>query len=97
MATKTNGRQGVVQNSSYGSRVTSSNLSSGFNVGNQSGESWGYVIAIIMLAVIFVIALPVLGFMYMDIKKESMLVESNVRKIEKLKKELEREKDKREE
>lgn len=66
-------------------------------MGNQSGESWGYVIAIIMLAVIFVIALPVLGFMYMDIKKESMLVESNVRKIEKLKKELEREKDKREE
>ena len=55
------------------------------------------MIAIIMLAVIFVIALPVLGFMYMDIKKESMLVESNVRKIEKLKKELEREKDKREE
>lgn len=66
-------------------------------MGNQSDESWGYVIAIIVLAVIFVIALPIMGFMYMDIKKESMLIESNVRKIEKLKKEIEREKDKKEE
>jgi len=66
-------------------------------VGNRSDDTWGYVIAIICLAVIFVIALPVLGFMYMDMKTERMLMESNVRKIEKLKKEFELEKERKNE
>jgi hypothetical protein len=66
-------------------------------VGNRSDDTWGYVIAIICLAVIFVIAIPVLGFMYMDMKTERMLMESNVRKIEKLKKEFELEKERKNE
>lgn len=66
-------------------------------MGNRSDDTWGYVIAIICLAVIFVIALPVLGFMYMDMKTERMLMESNVRKIEKLKKEFELEKERKNE
>lgn len=66
-------------------------------MGNRSDDTWGYVIAIICLAVIFVIAIPVLGFMYMDMKTERMLMESNVRKIEKLKKEFELEKERKNE
>ena len=58
-------------------------------MGNKSDDTWGYVVAIICLAIIFVIALPVLGFMYMDMRTERIIMESNVRKIEKLKKDAE--------
>jgi len=38
--------------------------------------------------------IPVLGFMYMDIRQERILMESNIKRIEKLKKEVEAEKEK---
>jgi len=66
-------------------------------VGNKSSESWGYVIAIIVLALLFVLILPVIGIMYMDIHQERILISNDLKRIEKLKKELEREKEKREE
>ena len=66
-------------------------------MGNRSDDTWGYVVAIICLAIIFVIALPVLGFMYMDMRTERIIMESNVRKIEKLKKEFELEKERKNE
>jgi len=63
-------------------------------LGNKPHEQWGYIIAIMVLAVIFLILLPVMAFLYMDIRTERMLIESNVRKIEKLKKEIESEREK---
>lgn len=66
-------------------------------MGNKSSESWGYVIAIIVLALLFVLILPVIGIMYMDIHQERILISNDLKRIEKLKKELEREKEKREE
>lgn len=66
-------------------------------MGNKSSESWGYVITIIILALLFVLVLPVIGFIYMDIHQERILIANDLKRIEKLKKELEREKEKREE
>ena len=66
-------------------------------MGTSSSESWAYVLIIVILALLFVLIIPVLGFMYMDIRQERILMESNIKRIEKLKKELEREKEKREE
>ena len=66
-------------------------------MGNKSNESWWYVITIIILALLFVLILPVIGIMYMDIHQERILISNDLKRIEKLKKELEREKEKREE
>lgn len=66
-------------------------------MGTSSSESWAYVLIIVILALLFVLIIPVLSFMYMDIRQERILMESNIKRIEKLKKELEREKEKREE
>ena len=66
-------------------------------MGNKQSESWGYVIVIIILALIFVLILPIIGIMYMDIRQERILISNDLKRIEKLKKELEREKEKREE
>jgi len=44
-----------------------------------------------------VLILPVIGFIYMDIHQERILIANDLKRIEKLKKELEREKEKREE
>lgn len=66
-------------------------------MGNKSNESWWYVITIIILALLFVLILPIIGIMYMDIHQERILISNDLKRIEKLKKELEREKEKREE
>jgi hypothetical protein len=50
-----------------------------------------------VLALLFVLILPVIGIMYMDIHQERILISNDLKRIEKLKKELEREKEKREE
>jgi len=63
-------------------------------VGTSSSESWAYVLIIVILALLFVLIIPVLGFMYMDIRQERILMESNIKRIEKLKKEVEAEKEK---
>ena len=63
-------------------------------MGNKSSESWGYVITIIILALLFVLILPVIGIMYMDIHQERILIANDLKRIEKLKKELEAQKDK---
>jgi len=63
-------------------------------VGNKSSESWGYVVAIIVLALLFVLILPVIGIMYMDIHQERILISNDLKRIEKLKKELEAQKEK---
>jgi len=65
-------------------------------VGNKSSESWQYVIIIVVLAFLFVLVLPVIGFLYMEIHQDRIIMESNIKRIEKLKKELERQKDKSE-
>ncbi len=63
-------------------------------MGTSSSESWAYVLIIVILALLFVLIIPVLGFMYMDIRQERILMESNIKRIEKLKKEIETEKEK---
>ena len=62
-------------------------------MGNKSND-WGYVITIIILALLFVLILPVLGLLYMDIRQERILIQADVKRIEKLKKELEKQRDK---
>ena len=63
---------------------------------NKQSESWAYVITIVVLALLFVLILPVIGIMYMDIHQERILIANDLKRIEKLKKELERQKDKSE-
>jgi len=63
-------------------------------VGNKSSESWGYVITIIILALLFVLILPVIGIMYMDVHQDRILIANDLKRIENLKKELEAQKDK---
>ena len=65
-------------------------------MGNKSSESWQYVIIIIVLAFLFVLVLPVIGFLYMEIHQDRIIMESNIKRIEKLKKELELQKEKSE-
>lgn len=62
-------------------------------MGNKSND-WAYVITIIILALLFVLILPVLGFLYMDIRQDRILIAHDLKRIEKLKKELEAQKDK---
>lgn len=63
-------------------------------MGNKSSDTWGYVIIIIILALLFVLVLPVLGLMYMDIHQERIMLAADMKRIEKLKKELEAQKEK---
>ena len=56
-------------------------------------NDWGYVIVIICLAFLFVLILPVIGFMYMDIRQERIMIAYDLKRIEKLKKELENQKE----
>jgi len=63
-------------------------------VGNKSSDTWGYVIIIIVLAILFILILPVIGIMYMDIHQERILMAADLKRIEKLKKELETQRDK---
>ena len=63
-------------------------------MGNKSSDTWGYVIIIIVLALLFVLVLPIIGIMYMDIHKERILMAADLKRIEKLKKELETQLDK---
>ena len=62
-------------------------------MGNKSND-WAYVITIIILALLFVLILPVLGLLDMDIRQERILIQADVKRIEKLKKELEKQRDK---
>jgi len=62
-------------------------------VGNKSND-WAYVVFIIVLALLFVLILPVLGFLYMDIRQERILLQADVKRIEKLKKEIEAQREK---
>jgi len=64
-------------------------------VGNKSND-WAYVITIIILALLFVLVLPILGLLYMDVRQERILLQADIKRIEKLKKEMERQKEKSE-
>ena len=66
-------------------------------MGTSSSESWAYVLIIVILALLFVLIIPVLGFMYMDIRQERILIANDIKRMEKLKKEFERQKEKSEE
>jgi len=46
-----------------------------------------------VLALLFVLVLPVLGFLYMEIHQDRIIMESNIKRIEKLKKEIELERE----
>jgi hypothetical protein len=55
----------------------------------------GFLIGLIIMMFVFVLILPLLGFMLMDINTARQEVRYEVKKIEKLRKELEQEKDKK--
>jgi hypothetical protein len=55
----------------------------------------GFLIGLIVMVFIFVIMLPIIGFMLMDINTVRQEVHYEVKKIEQLRKELEHEKDKK--
>jgi hypothetical protein len=57
-------------------------------------NDWAYVVTIIILALLFVLVLPVLGLLYMDVRQERILLQADIKRIEKLKKEFERQRDK---
>ena len=54
-------------------------------MGTSSSESWAYVLIIVILALLFVLIIPVLGFMYMDIRQERILIANDIKRMEKLK------------
>jgi hypothetical protein len=47
-----------------------------------------------VLAFLFVLVLPVMVFLYMEIHTDRIIMESNIKRIERLKKEIEAEKEK---
>jgi len=55
----------------------------------------GFLIGLIVMMFVFVLILPLLGFMLMDINTARQEVRYEVKKIEKLRKEFEQEKDKK--
>jgi uncharacterized membrane protein YagU involved in acid resistance len=55
----------------------------------------GFLIGLIIMMFVFVILLPVMGFMLMDINTARQEVHYEIKKIEKLRKEIEQEKDKK--
>tara|TARA_R110000868_G_scaffold3819_10_gene23621 strand:- start:23 stop:193 length:171 start_codon:yes stop_codon:yes gene_type:complete len=55
----------------------------------------GFLIGLIIMMFVFVLILPLLGFMLMDINTARQEVRYEVKKIEKLRKEFEQEKDKK--
>jgi hypothetical protein len=63
-------------------------------VGNSSGDDfpYGYLIFVIIIALLFVLILPVMGFMLMDMMENRREVQISLHKIEKLRKEIENEK-----
>jgi hypothetical protein len=62
---------------------------------NRQETSMGFLTGLIIMAVVFVLLLPVIGFMLMDINTARQEVRYEVKKIEKLRKEIEQEKDKK--
>jgi hypothetical protein len=64
---------------------------------NNNGQEnkMGFLIGLIVMVFVFVIMLPVIGFMLMDINTVRQEVHYEVKKIEQLRKELEHEKDKK--
>ncbi len=62
---------------------------------NRQEDKMGFLIGLIVMMAVFVIMLPVIGFMLMDINTARQEVRYEVKKIEKLRKEIEQEKDKK--
>lgn len=62
---------------------------------NRQEDKMGFLIGLIIMMFVFVILLPVMGFMLMDINTARQEVHYEVKKIEKLRKEIEQEKDKK--
>lgn len=62
---------------------------------NRQETSMGYLIGLIIMMFIFVLMLPIMGFMLLDINTARQEVHYEVKKIEKLRKEIEQEKDKK--
>jgi hypothetical protein len=54
----------------------------------------GFLIGLVIMMFVFIIILPIIGFMLFDINTAKQEVHYEVKKIEKLRKEIEQEKDK---
>ena len=62
---------------------------------NRQEDKMGFLIGLIIMMFVFVIILPIMGFMLLDINTARQEVHYEVKKIEKLRKEIEQEKDKK--
>jgi hypothetical protein len=60
---------------------------------NRQEDKVGFLVGLIVMMFVFVIILPVIGFMLLDINTTKQQVQYEVKKIEKLRKEIEQEKD----
>ena len=60
---------------------------------NRQEDKMGFLIGLIIMMFVFVILLPVMGFMLMDINTAKQEVRYEIKKIEKLRKDIEQEKD----
>ena len=78
MATKTGYRQNPVQN--YGGN--GNNGSDTVGVANDHGDDTFYVIVIVVLLCIIMFFMPVLMWMYMDIRQTEIKVQKLVKKLE---------------
>jgi hypothetical protein len=58
-------------------------------------DKMGFLIGLIIMMFVFIIMLPIMGFMLMDINTAKQEVHYEVKKIEQLRKEIEQEKDKK--
>jgi hypothetical protein len=62
---------------------------------NRQEDKMGFLIGLIIMMFVFVIMLPIMGFMLMDINTAKQEVRYEVMKNEKLRKEIEQKKDKK--
>jgi hypothetical protein len=60
---------------------------------NRQEDKMGFLIGLIIMMFVFVIILPVMGFMLIDINTAKQEIRYEIKKNEKLRKELEQEKD----
>jgi len=86
MATKANdkrtARQGSVSNSDYGSYSVP--VSNGVSDSSGQENSMGFLIGLVVMCFVFVIILPIMGMMYMDILETKHETQHQQKQVQKL-------------
>ena len=86
MATKANdkrtARQGSVSNSDYGGYSVP--VSNGVSDSSRQESSMGFLIGLVVMCFVFVIILPIMGMMYMDILEAKHETQHQQKQVQKL-------------